>query len=188
MLVLEYLVAERAVPRYRTTMRAELASLSESEVEQLAALGAHGDPARAAQRLRRGEHCAVARRDGRVVAAIWSATGSAYVPYLDATLELDARDVFHHDLYIAPECRSRGLMLALVAHAVRDRRAEGFTRSLGLVAVENVAAWRVYRRAGIEPIGQVSCLRLGVIRRLSCRALAGAPSAALPRLRVGGDA
>ena len=64
-------------------------------------------------------------------------------------------------MYVRPDARGRGIGTALVDAQLGWARAEGFTRMLLMVNVEQTSAFRLYERCGFSDTGERSLLRDG---------------------------
>jgi GNAT superfamily N-acetyltransferase len=113
------------------------------------------------RRLGKGERCLVARRQGRIVCAIWAVRGRPRDSYLGAWLALEPGDVYLHDVFTRPDCRRQGLARACYSQMMQSVRTEGSRRAVCLVAVENRPGRFACESAGFRAIGACGCLRIG---------------------------
>ena len=115
-------------------------------------------------RLAQGDRCFVCRLKSdptRIVDAGWITDRPMVdVPYLHGRLRLCDGDVYYYDTYTDPAFRGRGLFLARVASTGRRLQAEGYARSVALVAVENRGSLDVLQHSGLVNEGVFTCLRL----------------------------
>jgi hypothetical protein len=161
MLFLAYPLEELGVQRVRCTVAADFRVLGEDDAEAYARFHAAVPAAEVRRRLACGHRCYAAWHEGEIVDAGWAATGVVFVPYLDRHLLLGAGDIYHYESYTRPALRKRGLYMARNAFAARLNAAEGFRRSVALVAAENAPVWAVLTRCGLRTRGIYSYLRLG---------------------------
>jgi RimJ/RimL family protein N-acetyltransferase len=143
----------------------EFGFLSEADIDEYAALRGDRDPAVAAGRLRRGDRCFVARHEGRLVAALWVATGEAEFEYLGRRLRLGENEAQRYDSFTAPELRGRGVIAAVGTRLDRQLREENIRRVRGTALPENAAALRALAKGGYRPIGKIGYVKLGPWRR-----------------------
>lgn len=111
------------------------------------------------KRMVHGDRCFVSWHDGEIVDACWTATGTIYVPYLRRFMLIPEGDVYSYDSFTAPSHRGRGIYMARNSFTARTHQAEGFKRSIALVAFENYAAWLILSRSGLKTLGAYHYLR-----------------------------
>ena len=117
---------------------------------------------------RRFDHddvCFLARSEGRMVGAMWTARGSSFVRYLRTELTIAPDEVYLYDVYIAPAWRGRKIARALYRRMFQHHRAADVRLVVGAVLPENHASMRSLTSTGFRVIGRVGYLALGPWRR-----------------------
>jgi GNAT superfamily N-acetyltransferase len=115
-------------------------------------------------RLRGGDRCLVARREGRIVGAMWGSTVTARSSYLAADLPLAAGEAFQFDAFTAAAVRGMGIAPALSVAWLRHLRDEGFAAAIRLTLPENAPALRAHAKVGYQVTAIVRRVRLGAWR------------------------
>lgn len=162
MLFLGYQLEGVRIPVYNPVVETTFGTLSRADIDAYLALRPDTTRLDVERRLARGDRCFVSWSGGRIVDACWSATGSVYVPYLHRFLHVPDGDVYSYDSYTLPAYRGRGLYMARNSYTARANQAEGFRRSIALVAFENYSAWLILTRSGLRTLGAYHYLRLPV--------------------------
>jgi hypothetical protein len=160
MLFLAYQLEGVRIPAYNPVVETTFGTLSPSDIGAYLALRPDTRKSEVERRLARGDRCFVSWADGRIVDVCWSATGSVYVPYLARFLHVPDGDIYSYDSYTLPAYRGRGLYMARNSYTARTNQAEGFRRSIALVAFENYSAWLILSRSGLRTLGAYHYLRL----------------------------
>jgi GNAT superfamily N-acetyltransferase len=143
----------------------EFGYLDRSALDEYEALRP-GDGRRAEHRLADGHRCFAARRESRLLAVRWLATGTAQIEYLDLALELAAGEIYHYDTFTDPAERRRGISLASQARLFEELREEGFRFAIRAILPENRPAIRDAARAGYNTRGRIGYVKVGAWRRL----------------------
>jgi GNAT superfamily N-acetyltransferase len=112
-------------------------------------------------RFANGDRCFAVWHEGQIVHAAWVTTKRKYESYFRRELILQPGDIFLYDHYTLPSYRSSGLAQARGAHVLRYYQEEGYHRSVGIIAIENKAAFGPGKVFNYRPIGMYSCIRLG---------------------------
>jgi GNAT superfamily N-acetyltransferase len=114
-------------------------------------------------RLRRGDTCLAAFRDGRLVGYLWL----CFCPFEDdethcrfAPLQ-GAGGAWDYDLSVAPESRGGGAFAALWDAAWEVLRREGYSWTASRVSAFNDRSLRAHRRIGAVATGTLLVLRAG---------------------------
>lgn len=113
------------------------------------------------KRLAKGDQCFAVWHEGQIVHTGWVTTEQKYEPYLRRKLTLQPADIFLYDNYTHPSLRRFGLAQARTIYLLRHYQAEGYRRSVAIIAVENKAALRQIEAAGYHRIGMFKCIRFG---------------------------
>jgi len=150
-----------------------ISQLEMGELNEYAAFRPSADAAETRSRLEQGHQCWVARQQGALVHAIWAATGSAWIRYLDCEIRLAPDEVYIYESYTLPALRRLNI------NAVRSRamthyfRERSFFRLLALVMPENPAGIRATIGAGYHHAGVIALVKIGPWRRVCPRIAAG---------------
>jgi GNAT superfamily N-acetyltransferase len=115
----------------------------------------------AAERLREGQTCAIARHGTDIVAYCWLAGSPVWVSEIGRAVVPARDDVYFYDAFTAPEWRGRGLFSATLSHLVTVAASRGRKRGLIFVEARNRASRRVIEKTGFQLVHRVSCLELG---------------------------
>lgn len=110
-------------------------------------------------RLADGHRCFVSWHAGRLIDACWSATGQVHVAYLDRYLDIPPGDVFSYDSHTLKAHRGHGVYMARNSFQARHDQANGFKRSIAVVARENHVAILILSRSGLKTLGTYHYLR-----------------------------
>jgi hypothetical protein len=160
MLFLAYQLEGVRIPTYSPVIETTFGTLSPRDVDSYLGLRPDTPRSEVERRLGRGDRCFVSWAGNRIVDACWSATGSVYVPYLARFLHVPDGDIYSYDSYTLPAYRGRGLYMARNSYTAQANQAEGFRRSIALVAFENYSAWLILTRSGLRTLGAYHYLRL----------------------------
>jgi GNAT superfamily N-acetyltransferase len=114
----------------------------------------------AAERLREGQACAVARHGGHVVAYCWLAVTPVPVAEIDRVVVPGAEEVYLYDAFTIPEWRGRGLFTTLLLELLTYMRRRGRKRALIFVLARNEASRRAIERGGFRLFQTVSRVEL----------------------------
>ncbi len=112
-------------------------------------------------RLAGGEHCFGVFLEDRLVHLCWATGQRTYLSYLWSDLIPQPGDIYLFGSYTPPEYRQHGFASLSGAYLFNHFLAEGFSRTIGLVAPENTPGLRNVGALGYVGIGQLNCLRLG---------------------------
>ena len=112
-------------------------------------------------RFEAGHWCFTARHMGRLVAAIWVASGSAWIHYLSRKVELAPHQLYSYDAFTAPQYRGQNLAPALLAEILRHFQATGYSTLLTAVRHENVASVRSFAKLGFRPYARMGYVKVG---------------------------
>ena len=159
MAFLTYRLAGTRIPVYSASVPVEFGLLDGRHIEVYLRFRPRSSRAEIEKRLAAGHRCFVSWYSGEIIDACWTATESAYVPYLRRYLEVPDGDVYSYDSYTAPEFRAQGIYMARNSFTARQNQSEGLRRSIALVAVENYAAWLILTRSGLRTIGTYHFVR-----------------------------
>lgn len=134
-------------------------------------------------RLARGDRCFVALLDGRIVSAVWLATGIVPVAYLGCDLELGPEEAYAYDAFTQPALRGLDVGSWRTELLKEQVRRAGRRRVLSLQLAENRSQGRRSMRRGYRPLGVVGWYGLGPWRRLFVRLHDAAPAGLTVALR-----
>ena len=143
--------------------------LQPSEVGEYAAFRPGADVQETRSRLEKGHLCWVARQQGALVHAIWSATVSAWIRYLDCEIQLAPDEAYIYESYTVPALRRLNINTARSEVMTRYFREHSFSRLLALVMPENPAGINATLRAGYRRAGIIGRMKAGPWRRDFCR-------------------
>lgn len=160
MLFLTYQLAGNDIPVYRSRAGLEFATLGADDLAAYYRFRPGSSRHNIERRLARGDRCFVSWHEGEIVDACWTATGCIYVPYLQRYLIVPPGDIYSFDSFTARGARGLGIYMARNSFTARQNQAEGFRRSIALVAAENYAAWLILTRSGLRTIGAYHYVRL----------------------------
>lgn len=111
-------------------------------------------------------HCYVAKREGRVVAATWSSRGpTCQVKELGRELGIPAQETYGWGTYCAPKYRGLNVVPRLVSHAISElARNHGKTACVGIVVTSNSRMLRAMGKLGFRKVGRIGYLQVGTFR------------------------
>jgi hypothetical protein len=124
----------------------------------------------AVRRLRQGDRCFCAFREGRPIALRWIAVGAASIEYLNCRLLLAPGVAYVYDAYTAPEARGGGVFGVTWYALARGLGAEGIHTTLGSALPENRPARRALGKLPYRIVGTFGYVKLGPWRRCFLRA------------------
>ncbi len=159
MLFMSYPLAGREIPSYRSRVQARFDTLERGGLEAYSRFRPGASRIEIERRLARGDRCFIAWHGGEIIDACWTATGSVFVPYLRRFLVIPHGDIYSYDSFTARDFRGAGLYMARNSFTARQNQAEGFRRSIALVAAENYAAWMILTRSGLKTLGAYHYIR-----------------------------
>ena len=162
-----------------------ISRLRMDEVEQYAAFRAGVDLTEIRSRLEQGHQCWVACRQGAMVHAIWVATGSAWIRYLDCEIRLAPDEAYIYESYTAPAVRRLNVSAARADVMMRYFRDRSFIRLLALVMPENPAGIRATISAGYRRAGVIGRVNVGYWQRYYSQIVPGARPVILNPRRPG---
>jgi hypothetical protein len=122
-----------------------------------------------ANRLRRGDRCFCALKQGQVVAYRWLATDKAPVDYLGCALELTEGVVYFYDAYTVPDARGAGVSGALFRAIAKRLAADGCHTAVAAILPENRAARRAAGKIPYRRVGRFGYVQLGPWRKYFLR-------------------
>lgn len=155
--------------------------LDETQVDEYNVFRRGADSTAARRQFEAGDRCFVARNEGRIVGACWSATGRAWSVYLSREIPLAADEVYVYDAFTASEQRGKGILPVLTNEMHRYHRSRGFRREVAVTVPENQSA--MTSKIGYRSVGTMGYFALGKYRNDFCRMQRGAaaPGEALGR-------
>lgn len=170
-LAIREIMLDQKFPEPSAAIPVSFGLIDASQVDEYTAFRVGADPGSIGRRFERGDKCFVARDNGRIVSARWSATGSAQCDYLSRVVPLADDEVYIYDAFTLPEYRGRKIFPALTSEMHRYYKKEGKRRSLCFTAPENLPA--MLADTGYRRIGMIGYVGLGPLRRPFTRVYAG---------------
>ena len=153
------------IPSAPAAIPVEVSLLKPSEVDDYVAFHRGLDAAEVRGRLDRGGKCFIARHQGAIVNACWTAEGSVWIEYLGCRIELARDEVYVYNNYTDPRFRGRNIPLVRAVVMLQHFRELGYRRLVAVVVPENKAAFRSPDKAGYRPIGVIGSIKIGPWRR-----------------------
>lgn len=147
------------VPVYRANIDVEFGLLEPKHIGDYLRMRPDCSASLVEARIADGHRCFVSWHAGRIIDACWSATGKVHVAYLDRYLDIPCGDVFSYDSYTLKAHRGHGVYMARNSFQARHDQANGFKRSIAVVARENHAAILILSRSGLKTLGTYHYLR-----------------------------
>lgn len=140
----------------------DISFLDEIEIEEYNEFRRPRDLNRGRQSIANGDKCFVARHNGRIVGACWSATGRAWSGYLSKWIKLAPDEAYTYDAFTAPEFRGLRIFPALTREIRDFYKSKGMRRIIAFTVPENAASMRSVR--DYRSIGTIGLFRLGPLR------------------------
>jgi len=141
-------------------------TLTEADMPAIHAANPKLSDAEMRRRWREGSECVGAWVGDALAHYRWETARPAYLPYLCGVFEPLDGDRFGVDAFTQRAFRGHGIHSLSTALAYDGARAQGFRRSITMVAWWNAAAMRVLRdRANREVAGTIVHWRLGIPAR-----------------------
>src|SRR5688572_20056237 len=145
-----------------TRVPVDMGFLGESQVDEYNAFRHPRDVASAARRLAAGQICFIARHQGSIVGACWTATDKAWSEYLSRWITLAPDDAYAYDAFTAPQYRGQGVLPALTRSMHDFYRVAGKRRMIGFTVPENTAS--MSSAIGYQTVGTIGTVRFGPFR------------------------
>jgi GNAT superfamily N-acetyltransferase len=165
LLLLERMLAQ-PVPELAPGLPVRIEVLKECELDEYLAFRPETVRARVIDRLASGHLCFVARHEGRVVSACWTATQRAWTEFLGCEIELAADEVYLFDSFTLPAYRGQGIAPALCLHELRHFQQAGYRRVIRATTPENKPALRAHAKTGFRPGGMIARVKIGPWQRV----------------------
>jgi hypothetical protein len=118
-------------------------------------------------RLGEGQRCFAAWQEGRIVGAVWGATGRAYIEYVDCEIELEPDQVYVYNAFTRSDCRGQHIARERGLFVAQYLQKAGYQRLFGAVMPENKGALRAPNDVGARHVGWLRRYQLGPWRRFS---------------------
>jgi hypothetical protein len=160
MLLLERSLAE-SVSEVTAGLPVHVDVLQESEVEDYLAFRPDTPRTHVTARLTMGHQCYLARHEGRIVAACWTATRPVWSEYLDCEIGLAAGDAYLFDRFTLPAFRGLRIGNVVRMHQLRSLQQAGFRRTISAIVLENKPALRDIAKGGARPFAVIGRIRIG---------------------------
>ena len=144
----------------------DVAMLAQDEVDDYLVFRPGTTRREIAGRLRSGDMCFVARREGRIVAAAWVATHPVWVPFLGCRIDVTPDEAHIYDKFTLPAYRGHGIANAVRTYHLKHLRRAGLLRATGAVLPENVSSLRDDTKGGFRVYGVLGRIKLGPWQRV----------------------
>jgi GNAT superfamily N-acetyltransferase len=156
---------DEPVPDFAPSLAVEIARLAESELDEYLGFRPGTEPRDVIERLRSGEMCFVARREGRIVSGGWIAVQNRWIDYLGCAIDMAAGDAYSYDKFTLPDYRGHGIFNAVRTHHLRQLRAVGYRRAIVTVVPENKSSVRDIYKGGYRLCGMIGRIKIGPWQR-----------------------
>ena len=113
------------------------------------------------ERLTLGHRCYLARHEGRIVAACWTATRSVWSEYLGCEIGLGAGDAYLFDRFTLPAFRGLRIGNAVRMRQLRNLQQAGYRRTISAIMLENKPALRDIAKGGAKPFAVIGRFKFG---------------------------
>lgn len=160
MLLLERSLAE-SVSEDTAGLPVHVDMLRESEVDDYLAFRPDTLRTSVTARLTLGHECYLARHEGRIVAACWTATRPVWSEYLDCEIGLAAGDAYLFDRFTLPAFRGLRIGNAVRMHQLRRLQQAGYRRTISAIMLENTPALRDIAKGGARPFAVIGRIKIG---------------------------
>lgn len=149
------------IPSATAGVPVEISLLKPSQVDEYVAFH-HGIAASEVRnRLDHGGKCFIARHEGSIVNACWTAVGSVWIDYLETSIQLASDEAYVYNNYTGPRFRGRNIPAVRAVEMLHHFRHLGYRRLVAVVVPENKPAFRSPDKAGYRQIGVIGCLKIG---------------------------
>lgn len=112
------------------------------------------DRDKARHRLKRGDTCVIALKEGRPVSISWAATGRLYNRYAGSILETGDDGLFLYGVYSIPEERMKGFFASCFKLQIEHYAAQSRVKKYGVVEILNTASLKTHLRMGFKITGE----------------------------------
>jgi GNAT superfamily N-acetyltransferase len=164
-------------PQVKAGLPLTIAMLKPSEADDYCAFRPETERELVLTRLQSAQACFVARHEGRIVSACWSATDAAWSEFLRCEIAVAAGEVYLFDAFTLAACRGQGVAPALCVQQLRHFRQLGLRRAVRATLPENAGAMRAHAKTGFRPYALLRSLRVGPWRGTWRRPMPGHRSA-----------
>ncbi len=130
------------------------------------------DIAEARRKLESGHLFIVAERQDALVAWLWVAVGSVFIPEIDAWIHLRADEGLNYNLYISRECRGMGIHSRFLWYE-KGILKNYMSHLWGHIYDWNKASQKSTQKAGFEVFGlyhyiKILCIRIRYVSKIYC--------------------
>lgn len=156
---------DKPVPEVTARVPVIIAVLKEDEVDEYVAFRNEADPSEIRLRLKAGQWCFVARHEGRIVHACWTAANTGWIEYLGLDIRLAQDELYSYDAFTSPRYRGMLISHARRAHMLRHFRDGGYRRVLSAIHPENRKAFRALEKSPYREVGRIGWVKIGPLRQ-----------------------
>lgn len=149
------------IPTATARIPVEISLLKPSEIDEYVAFQPDITAAQARYRFDRGDKCFVARHQGIIVNASWSAEGAAWINYFERRLPLAPGEVYSYHNYTDPRYRGNNVPFVREVYLLRHFRDLGYRRLVAIVIPENKPAFASPEKSGYRRVGVIGYLKIG---------------------------
>ena len=105
-------------------------------------------------RLQVGDQCAIAIRDGKIIAMLWGAVGKLYLHEAGTLIDTGSNAFYRYNSFTVPEERLKGLYSQCSQILYEYFRAHGRTRVYGAISVFNLPSITASTSVGNKIVGE----------------------------------
>ncbi len=149
------------IPTASAKMPVEVSLLKRSEIDEFLAFQPDCSEQEVHRRFECGDQCFVARHQGAIVNACWTAEGAVWIPYIRCRIELAPGEAYVYNNYTAPPFRGNRVPFVRSVFMLHHFRDRGYHRLAAIVIPENKPAFGSFEKSGYRRIGHIGSLRIG---------------------------
>lgn len=106
------------------------------------------------ERLRLGDKCAIALRDGEIISMLWAATGKLYLHEAGTLIDTGDKAFYRYNSFTIPEERQKGLYSGCSRVLYDHYCASGRTQVYGAISVFNLPSQLASQKIGNKIVGE----------------------------------
>ena len=124
---------------------------------------------KACERLKAGDLCFIAEKNGKIVSYAWVCFREGYVAELERKIRVNSNSAYGYDEYTDPDYRGKGILPTVLLSVSDYLFRNGIKEIYELVAFNNFPSLRSHRKIGAQGIGEVTLSRSFKLRRYRCK-------------------
>ncbi|TFH59720.1 MAG: hypothetical protein E4G91_08810 [Candidatus Zixiibacteriota bacterium] len=112
------------------------------------------------ERLKLGDKCAIAVREGKTISMLWGATGKLYLAEAGSMIDTGDKAYYRYNSFTVPEERQKGLYRGCSEVLYRYYCSIGKSQLYGVISVFNLPSQIASQKLGNRIVGETTMLAL----------------------------